>query len=114
MRETTKRLLAVGFGVFAASFGYILVTESVFPEWVALTVVVGGFHGAVVGVFGILGPFGPIRQRVVNVVLGLVVFVPVLVYPAESMYAFAFGTSLVLFGMLLQNAVSDVVRTDEG
>lgn len=101
----------VAFGVFSAAAGYILVRKSVLPAWAALVLVAGGCHGAVVGVNQLVGPFGPIRQRVVNLVFGLVVFVPALFFPFESILVFASGVSLVCFGMLLQDVVSDAVET---
>jgi hypothetical protein len=111
VRAVKKAGVTAAFGVSAAAVGYILVRESVLPAWAALVLVAGGCHGAVVGVNQLVGPFGPIRQRVVNLVFGLVVFVPALFFPFESILVFASGVSLVCFGMLLQDVVSDAVET---
>lgn len=114
MRDTTRRSLPVVCGLLTAGLSYVLVAESVLPGWVATVLVVGGYYGAVVGVIGVVGAFGPLGQRLVNVVLGLAMFLPLLVYPYESLYVFMFGVSLVLFGMTLQDVVSGVAETDDG
>lgn len=111
VEENAKIIAVIVFAAINCVLGYVLVRESVLPAWVALVLVAGGCHGAVVGVNQLVGPFGPIRQRVVNLVFGLVVFVPALFFPFESILVFASGVSLVCFGMLLQDVVSDAVET---
>jgi hypothetical protein len=85
----------------------------VLSTWVAIVLVAGACHGAVVGVNTIVDPFGPVRQRIVNLGVGLALFVPVFFFPFESIFVFGLGASLVLFGVLLQDVVSEVVETDE-
>lgn len=112
MENSTRRFIFVVFGLLMPGLGYILVVESVLPKWVALLLLVGGYHGAVIGVVSIVGPFGPIRQRVVNLVLGLTVFIPIFIYPYESIYIVMLGTTLVIFGITLRDVVLDLVESD--
>ena|GEM_PF-2140316 len=113
MRTILKGALTVAFGVFASLFGYGLAVESVLPTWVVVVLVAGGFYGAVVGVLEAIDPFGPIRQRVVNFVLILGLLLLPVLYSSELMLVFVLGTSLVLFGMILQDTVTDVVETGD-
>ena len=104
--------MTAAFGVSAAAAGYILVRESALPAWVALVLIAGGCHGAVVGVNQLVGPFGPLRPRFLPLVFALPFFVPVLFFPFESILVFVLGVSLVCFGILLQDVVSDAVETE--
>jgi hypothetical protein len=87
--------------------------ESVLSAWLAVMLVAGGFYGAVIGVLEIVDPFGPTRQRVFNFVSALGLLLPGLFYSYKFVSAFAFGASVVLFGMLLQDTVSNTVEGDD-
>lgn len=108
-----RSVLATACGVFVGVFAYTLTLESVLSAWLAVMLVAGGFYGAVVGVLEIVDPFGPICQRVFNFVSALGLLVSGLFYSYKFVSTFAFGVSVVLFGMLLQDTVSDTVEGDD-
>ena len=108
-----RSVLTTACGVFVGVFAYVLILGSVLSAWLAAMLVAGGFYGAVIGVLEIVDPFGPTRQRVFNFVSALGLLLPGLFYSYKFVSAFAFGASVVLFGMLLQDTVSSTVERDD-
>lgn len=108
-----RSVLTTACWVFAGIFAYGSILESVLSAWLAVMLVAGGSYSAVIGVLEIVDPFGPICQRVFNFVSALGLLLPGLFYSYKFVTAFAFGVSVVLFGILLQDTVSNTVKRDD-
>lgn len=106
------KLSVVALGMFAASFGYILIVENALPDWAVLAIIAGGVYGSVVGVVDVLGPFGGVRQRILNVLLVLVLVLAPVVYPGGTGYVFLLASTLVIFAIVLRNVVEGSYDAD--
>lgn len=105
MDEKWEYPSVIVFGAFAATFGYILVAENALPVWAVLAVIAGGVHGALFGVGEILGPFRGVRGYILRVLYLLAPWAALLLHSSDAVYTFFFATVLVIFAILLRNAV---------